>query len=48
MVREKRDIRPVILKFGVALAISLGGILFTFFRTKRIKHSNSSSSPNSG
>lgn len=48
MVREKRDIRPVILKFGVALAISLGGILFTFFRTKRIKPSNSSSSSNSG
>ncbi|KAK6787434.1 hypothetical protein RDI58_015959 [Solanum bulbocastanum] len=48
MVREKKDIRPVILKFGVALAISLGGILFTFFRTKRVKHSNSSSSPNSG
>ncbi|CAN4100125.1 unnamed protein product [Withania somnifera] len=48
MVRDKRDIRPVILKFGVALALSLGGILFTFFRTKRINPSNSSSSPKSG
>lgn len=47
-MRDKRDIRPVILKFGVALAISLGGILFTFFRTKRINPSNSSSSPKSG
>lgn len=48
MVRDKRDIRPVILKFGVALALSLGGIIFTFFRPKRIKPSNSSSSSNSG
>ncbi|XP_055831817.1 protein CHUP1, chloroplastic-like [Solanum dulcamara] len=48
MVRDKRDIRPVILKFGVALALSLGGILFTFFKTTRINPSNSSSSPNSG
>ncbi|KAK4375399.1 hypothetical protein RND71_006076 [Anisodus tanguticus] len=45
---DKRDIRPIILKFGVALAISLGGILFTFFRSKRIKPSNSSSSSSSG
>ncbi|KAI3463293.1 hypothetical protein Pfo_019956 [Paulownia fortunei] len=39
VAKEKRDIpiRPVLLKFGVALAISLGGILYTFFRTKRIK-----------
>lgn len=47
-MRDKRDIRPVILKLGVALALSLGGILFTFFRNKRIKPSNSSSSPTSG
>ncbi|KAJ8557723.1 hypothetical protein K7X08_004489 [Anisodus acutangulus] len=45
MVRDKRDIRPVILKFGVALAISLGGILFTFFR---IKPSNSNSGGKKG
>ncbi|XP_059290206.1 protein CHUP1, chloroplastic-like [Lycium ferocissimum] len=44
MMRDKRDIRPVILKFGVALALSLGGIIFTFFRSKRIKPSNSSTS----
>ncbi|XP_075098695.1 protein CHUP1, chloroplastic [Nicotiana tabacum] len=48
MMRDKRDLRPVILKFGVALALSLGGIIFTFFRNKRIKPSNSPPSPSSG
>ncbi|KAL3840844.1 hypothetical protein ACJIZ3_025435 [Penstemon smallii] len=39
MVKEKSDIlvRPVLLKFGLALALSLGGILYTFFITKRNK-----------
>ncbi|KAL2516304.1 actin binding protein family [Forsythia ovata] len=41
MVREKRDIRPVLLKFGVAFALSLGGILYTFFKTKKIKPNKS-------
>ncbi|XP_019194170.1 PREDICTED: protein CHUP1, chloroplastic isoform X2 [Ipomoea nil] len=36
-MREKRDIRPVLLKFGVAVALSLGGILYTILRNKRIK-----------
>ncbi|KAI7985517.1 hypothetical protein LOK49_LG14G01990 [Camellia lanceoleosa] len=37
MVKENRDIRPVLFKFGVALALSLGGILYSILRTKRIK-----------
>ncbi|XP_052180522.1 protein CHUP1, chloroplastic isoform X2 [Diospyros lotus] len=41
MSRETRDIRPVLLKFGVAVALSLGGILYSFLRAKRIKRSQS-------
>lgn len=37
MVKEKRDIRPELLKFGVAFALSLGGILYTLFKNKKIK-----------
>ncbi|KAF5931989.1 hypothetical protein HYC85_028160 [Camellia sinensis] len=37
MVKENRDIRPVLFKFGVALALSLGGILYSILRTKRIE-----------
>ncbi|KAE9467861.1 hypothetical protein C3L33_00215, partial [Rhododendron williamsianum] len=36
MVREKRHIRPEILKFGVALALSLGGIIYSVIRARRI------------
>ncbi|KAK6148793.1 hypothetical protein DH2020_016318 [Rehmannia glutinosa] len=38
-VKEKRDnpIAPVLFKFGVVLAFSLGGIVYTFFRNKKIK-----------
>ncbi|XP_073295839.1 uncharacterized protein [Primulina huaijiensis] len=38
---EKRDfaLRPVLVKFGVGFAISLGGILYTFFRSRGIKPS---------
>ncbi|KAL0425013.1 UNVERIFIED_CONTAM: protein CHUP1, chloroplastic [Sesamum radiatum] len=45
VVTERRElpIRPVFLKFGVALAISLGGVIYTFSRTKRIKPSKSKS-----
>ncbi|XP_073125808.1 protein CHUP1, chloroplastic-like [Henckelia pumila] len=41
VAREKRDfaLRPVLVKFGVGLAISLGGILYTFFRSRGIKPS---------
>ncbi|CAK9165325.1 unnamed protein product [Ilex paraguariensis] len=45
MMKDKRDIRPVLLKFGVALALSLGGILYSILRTKRIKPSQSPPSP---
>lgn len=37
MVRDKRDIRPILLKFGVALALSFAGFLFSRFRTRRVK-----------
>lgn len=45
MVRDNRNIiiRPVVLKVGVVLAVSLGGIIYTIFRTKRIKPSDSKS-----
>ncbi|KAL3824413.1 hypothetical protein ACJIZ3_020442 [Penstemon smallii] len=36
-VKKEIPLRPVLLKVGFALAISLGGILFTFFRTNRNK-----------
>ncbi|XP_059640680.1 protein CHUP1, chloroplastic-like isoform X1 [Cornus florida] len=40
-MREKRDIRPVLLRFGVALALSLGGILYSILRTKPTRPSKS-------
>ncbi|KAK4736104.1 hypothetical protein R3W88_010365 [Solanum pinnatisectum] len=43
MVRDNRNIiRPVVFKVGVVLSISLGGVIYTIFRTKRIKPSNNS------
>ena len=39
MEREKKDIKPLLLKFGVALALSFAGFLYSRFRTKRIKSS---------
>ncbi|KAK3018935.1 hypothetical protein RJ639_003532 [Escallonia herrerae] len=45
MGRENRGIRPVLVKFGVALALSLGGILFSILRTKRNRPSDSAPSP---
>lgn len=44
MMKDKKDIGPVLLKFGVVLAFSLGGFLYSIFRTKRIKLSGSPSS----
>ncbi|XP_071901405.1 protein CHUP1, chloroplastic-like [Coffea arabica] len=41
MTREKRDIRPVLFKLGVALAFSVGSILFSILRTKKVKPSGS-------
>ncbi|KAI3670508.1 hypothetical protein L1987_87844 [Smallanthus sonchifolius] len=45
MGREKGDICPVILKIGLALAFSVGGMLCTFIRNKRIKPAQSPSDP---
>ncbi|KAK3028893.1 hypothetical protein RJ639_039902 [Escallonia herrerae] len=45
MGRENRGIRPVLVKFGVALALSLGGILYSILRTKRNRPSDSAPSP---
>ncbi|KAK6128007.1 hypothetical protein DH2020_038254 [Rehmannia glutinosa] len=49
VVKEKKDIpiRPVLLKFGVALVFSLGGIVYTYLRTKRIKPPKSKPSQHS-
>nr|GMC70921.1 protein CHUP1, chloroplastic-like [Ipomoea batatas] len=38
-MRERRDFGPVLLKFGVAVALSIGGILYTILRNKRTKPS---------
>lgn len=37
----KKDINPVVLKIGLVLAFSLGGIIFDFIRNKRIKPAQS-------
>lgn len=47
MVKEQRDIKPLLLKFGVALAISFAGFLYSRLRTKRIKPSPPPHSPRS-
>lgn len=44
MMKDKKDIGPVLLKFGVVLALSFGGFLFSIFRSKRIKFSGCPSS----
>ncbi|KAL8260812.1 hypothetical protein R6Q59_024861 [Mikania micrantha] len=43
MGREKKDMNPVILRIGLALAFSLGGMLCTFIRNNSIKPAKSSS-----
>lgn len=40
MVREKRDMRPPVLKFAAAVLLSLGGLLFTFLRNESSKPSS--------
>ncbi|XP_043718662.1 protein CHUP1, chloroplastic-like [Telopea speciosissima] len=35
MMKEKRDMRPLFLKFGVALALSFAGFLYSQLRTRR-------------
>lgn len=43
MEMGKRDINPAVLKIGLAVAFSLGGMLYSFLRNKRIKPSKSPS-----
>lgn len=38
---DKRDISPLILKFGAALALSIGGVVYTMMINKRNKGSQS-------
>ncbi|KAI3786144.1 hypothetical protein L1987_45275 [Smallanthus sonchifolius] len=45
MGNENRDIAPVLLKFGVALALSLGGVVYTLIINKRSKASQSPHDP---
>lgn len=46
LLKEKREIiRPVLMKFGLALAISLGGVVYTFVKIRRIEPSKSKPSP---
>lgn len=48
MIKEKRDsIHPVLLKFGVTIVFSLGGLLFSMFRKNLIKPSQSPPSTSS-
>ncbi|KAJ9559695.1 hypothetical protein OSB04_004855 [Centaurea solstitialis] len=44
MERGKRDVNPVVLKIGLAVAVSIGGMIFSFVRNKRIKPSSNKSS----
>ena len=38
-MKEKSDIKPLILKFGMALALSFAGFIYSRLRTRRIKPS---------
>lgn len=46
LVKDKRGLKPIIVKLGVALAISFAGFLYSHFRTRRI--ASNSSPPSSG
>lgn len=39
MGREKSNIKPLLVKFGVALALSFAGFIYSRFRNRRIKPS---------
>ncbi|KAK7402278.1 hypothetical protein VNO78_14414 [Psophocarpus tetragonolobus] len=41
MMREERGVKPVVVKFGLALALSLAGFLFSRLRIRGIKSSKS-------
>ncbi|KNA16301.1 hypothetical protein SOVF_090400 [Spinacia oleracea] len=45
MINGRRDIKPILVKFGVALALSFAGFLYSRVRIKRIKPSGPSPSP---
>lgn len=45
MIKDRNNIKPLLVKFGVALALSFAGFLYSRIRTKRIKPP---ASPNSG
>uniref|UniRef100_A0A6N2MBU0 Uncharacterized protein n=1 Tax=Salix viminalis TaxID=40686 RepID=A0A6N2MBU0_SALVM len=47
MVKDKRDIRPVLVKFGVALALSFAGFLLARLKINRNKSSQLPLSPSS-
>ncbi|KAG9130805.1 hypothetical protein Leryth_021985 [Lithospermum erythrorhizon] len=47
MSKEKRDIRPELLKFAAASVLSLGGIFYSFIRKERSKISSDSQSKGS-
>lgn len=36
IVGENKDVRPLLVKLGLALAISVAGFFFSRFKTKRI------------
>ncbi|KAF9616009.1 hypothetical protein IFM89_027948 [Coptis chinensis] len=44
MMKENKGIKPLLLKFGVVLAISFVGFLYSHLRAKRISSNSSSSS----
>ncbi|XWS12015.1 hypothetical protein CRYUN_Cryun37aG0054000 [Craigia yunnanensis] len=37
MLKEKRDLRPLLVKFGVAVALSFAGFLYSRLRTRKTK-----------
>ncbi|KAL5156657.1 Protein CHUP1, chloroplastic [Glycine soja] len=41
MIREEKGVKPVLLKFGLALALSFAGFIYSRLRTRRIKPSKS-------
>ncbi|KAJ6416053.1 hypothetical protein OIU84_004784 [Salix udensis] len=47
MVRDKREINPVLLKFGAALAVSIAGFLLSRLKTNKNKSSHPPHSPRS-
>lgn len=41
MIGQEKGVKPVLLKFGLALALSFAGFLYSRFRIRRIKPSKS-------